>query len=36
MFEKIMDAAIRRYGFEDKRTIIICIVCEKIADALRR
>lgn len=36
MFEKIMDAVIKRYGFEDKRTIIICTVCEKIADALKR
>lgn len=36
MFEKIMDAAIKKYGFEDKRTIIICTVCEKIADALKR
>lgn len=36
MFEKIMDKAIRRYGFEDKRTILICLMCEKIADALKR
>ena len=36
MLKKIMDRAIKRYGFEDKRTIIICTVCEKIADALRR
>ena len=36
MFEKIMDKAIRRFGFEDKRTIIICTVCEKIADALKQ
>lgn len=35
MFKKIMDKAIRKYGFEDKRTIIICTVCEKIADALK-
>lgn len=36
MFEKIMDKAIRKYGFEDKRTIIICMVLEKIADALKK
>ena len=36
MFKKIMDKAIRKYGLEDKRTIIICTVCEKIADALKR
>jgi len=36
MFEKIMDRIIKRYGFEDKRTIIICTVCEKIADALKK
>ena len=36
MLEKIIDRVIRKYGFEDKRTIIICTVCEKIADALKR
>lgn len=35
MLKKIMDRAIKKYGFEDKRTIIVCTVCEKIADALK-